>query len=107
MFFFAVTSQLVGIPFMLDTMLRSAVPPHIGQTPEPGSEAETLRMQGEGGRRKAEGEGRMQNAVSSTAVTQIARRCIPVCCDCNLCFALFITSAFCFLPSAFRVLLSA
>src|SRR3954467_9653659 len=37
-FFFVFTSQLVGSPFMFDTMLRSGVPPHIGQSPEPGSE---------------------------------------------------------------------
>src|SRR3954453_12125572 len=37
-FFFVLTSQVVGRPFMVDTMLRSGVPPHIGQSPEPGSE---------------------------------------------------------------------
>src|SRR5688500_16563949 len=41
-FFFALTSQLVGSPFMLETMLRSGVPPHMGQSPDPGSEAEVL-----------------------------------------------------------------
>src|SRR5688500_18809844 len=41
MFFFDFTSQSVGSPFAFDTMLRSAVPPHIGQSPVPGSEAET------------------------------------------------------------------
>src|SRR6185369_1446821 len=40
-FFFVLTSQLDGRPFMLETMLRSGVPPHMGQSPEPGSEAET------------------------------------------------------------------
>src|SRR5947209_7925939 len=34
-------SQSVGSPFMCDTMLRSGVPPHIGQSPEPGSDANT------------------------------------------------------------------
>src|ERR1700752_663551 len=38
-FFFVLTSQLVGSPFMLETMFRSGVPPHMGQSPEPGSEA--------------------------------------------------------------------
>ena len=38
MFFFVLTSQVVGSPFMLETMLRSGVPPHIGQSPLPGSE---------------------------------------------------------------------
>src|SRR3982751_6898859 len=37
-FFFVFTSQLVGSPFMFETMLRSGVPPHFGQSPEPGSE---------------------------------------------------------------------
>src|SRR4051812_31716694 len=37
-FFFVLTSQVVGSPFMVDTMFRSGVPPHIGQSPEPGSE---------------------------------------------------------------------
>src|SRR6185503_6390736 len=37
-FFFVLTSQVVGRPFMVETMLRSAVPPHMGQSPEPGSE---------------------------------------------------------------------
>src|SRR5678815_2870933 len=39
-FFLVLTSQLVGSPFMFETMLRSAVPPHMGQSPEPGSEAD-------------------------------------------------------------------
>src|SRR5829696_5374815 len=38
MFFFVLRSQVVGIPFMVDTMLRSAVPPHIGHSLPPGSE---------------------------------------------------------------------
>src|SRR5262249_46708412 len=37
-FFFVLMSQVVGKPFMLETMLRSGVPPHIGQSPEPGSD---------------------------------------------------------------------
>src|SRR3954469_15422732 len=37
-FFFVLTSQVVGRPFIVDTMLRSGVPPHIGQSPDPGSE---------------------------------------------------------------------
>src|SRR5213075_375800 len=37
------TSQLVGRPFMFDTMLRSGVPPHMGQLPFPGSEADAGR----------------------------------------------------------------
>ena len=40
-FFFVLTSQLVGSPFMLDTMLRSGVPPHIGQSPLAGSDFAT------------------------------------------------------------------
>src|SRR5688572_20842610 len=40
MFFFVFTSQSVGSPFAFDTMLRSGDPPHIGQSPVPGSEAE-------------------------------------------------------------------
>jgi hypothetical protein len=32
MFFFVLRSQLVGSPFMLDTRLRSGVPPHMGQS---------------------------------------------------------------------------
>src|SRR5688572_17969285 len=40
MFFFVFTSQSVGSPFAFDTMLRSGAPPHIGQSPVPGSEAE-------------------------------------------------------------------
>jgi hypothetical protein len=39
MFFFVFTSQSVGSPFAFDIMLRSGVPPHIGQSPVPGSEA--------------------------------------------------------------------
>src|SRR6187397_250508 len=39
MFFFVFTSQSVGSPLAFDTMLRSGVPPHIGQSPVPGSEA--------------------------------------------------------------------
>ena len=39
MFFFVWTSQVVGGFFMLDTMLRSGVPPHMGQSPVPGSDA--------------------------------------------------------------------
>src|SRR5215216_3361447 len=38
-FFFALTSHVVGSPFMLEIMLRSGVPPHIGQSPPPGSDA--------------------------------------------------------------------
>ncbi len=38
MFFFVLMSQLVGSPFMLETRFRSAVPPHMGQSPLPGSE---------------------------------------------------------------------
>jgi hypothetical protein len=34
-------SQVVGMPFCLETMLRSGVPPHIGQSPLPGSDALT------------------------------------------------------------------
>jgi hypothetical protein len=30
------------MPFMFETMLRSGVPPHIGQSPPPGSDAETV-----------------------------------------------------------------
>src|SRR5688572_14397462 len=41
-FFFVLTSHAVGRPFMLEIMLRSAVPPHIGQSPEPGSEARAV-----------------------------------------------------------------
>src|SRR5262245_3842231 len=37
-FFFVFTSQVVGSPFMLETIFRSGVPPHIGQSPEVGSE---------------------------------------------------------------------
>src|ERR1043165_1682251 len=40
MFFFVFTSQVVGSPFMLETMLRSGVPPHMGQSPVPGSDAD-------------------------------------------------------------------
>src|SRR5882672_1725242 len=42
-FFFVLTSQVVGRPFMLDTMLRSGVPPHIGQSPEPGSDVAKMK----------------------------------------------------------------
>src|SRR5688500_1274609 len=38
-FFFVFTSHVVGSPFMVDIMLRSGVPPHIGQSPLEGSEA--------------------------------------------------------------------
>jgi hypothetical protein len=41
MFFFDATSHSVGSPFIDDTMLRSGVPPHIGQSPVPGSDAAT------------------------------------------------------------------
>src|SRR5215207_9352002 len=41
-FFLVLTSQLVGRPFMFEIMLRSGVPPHIGQSPEPGSEDDTV-----------------------------------------------------------------
>jgi hypothetical protein len=34
-------SQEVGSPFMLETMFRSGVPPHMGQSPLPGSDADT------------------------------------------------------------------
>src|SRR5215208_3466543 len=40
-FFLFLTSQEVGSPFMSEIMLRSGVPPHMGQSPEPGSDAET------------------------------------------------------------------
>src|SRR4030095_7842948 len=39
-FFFSLMSQLIGNPFMLETILRSGVPPHMGQSPVPGSAAE-------------------------------------------------------------------
>ena len=39
-FFFDLRSQVVGSPFMVDTMLRSGVPPHIGQLPLPGSDGD-------------------------------------------------------------------
>src|SRR5262245_8976677 len=42
MFFFVLTSQSSGSPFMFETMLRSGVPPHIGQSPLPGSDADIL-----------------------------------------------------------------
>jgi hypothetical protein len=58
-FFLVFTSQLMGIPFAFETMLRSGVPPHIGQSPVPGSEAET-----------EEAEGRRQKAVKSTAANR-------------------------------------
>src|SRR5687767_4488302 len=38
-FFFVLTSQVVGKPFIFEIMFRSAVPPHMGQSPDPGSEA--------------------------------------------------------------------
>src|SRR5215207_7050496 len=41
-FFFVFTSHDVGIPFAFETMLRSGVPPHIGHSPVPGSEAEAV-----------------------------------------------------------------
>src|SRR5881628_3219879 len=34
-------SQSVGSPFMCDTMLRSGVPPHIGQSPVSGSDVDS------------------------------------------------------------------
>src|SRR5437867_2559504 len=40
-FFLVFRSQVVGSPFMLETMLRSGVPPHMGQSPDPGSENAT------------------------------------------------------------------
>src|SRR5688572_3547220 len=40
MFFFVLTSQSVGSPFAFDTIFRSGAPPHIGQSPVPGSDAE-------------------------------------------------------------------
>src|SRR5688500_14789518 len=39
MFLLVAMSKLVGSPFCLETMLRSGVPPHIGQSPVPGSPA--------------------------------------------------------------------
>src|SRR5262245_21067411 len=39
---FLFTSQVVGKPFMFEIILRSGVPPHIGQSFVPGSEASTL-----------------------------------------------------------------
>src|SRR5687768_10643399 len=39
MFFLVLTSQSLGSPFAFDTMFRSGEPPHIGQSPVPGSEA--------------------------------------------------------------------
>src|SRR5215475_13426981 len=41
MFFFVATSQVVGGFFIAETMLRSGVPPHMGQSPVPGSEAQS------------------------------------------------------------------
>lgn len=41
MFFLVLMSHSVGRPFADDTMFRSGVPPHIGQSPLPGSDAET------------------------------------------------------------------
>src|SRR4029077_20842991 len=40
-FFLVAMSQLAGRPFMFETMFRSGVPPHMGQSPVPGSDAET------------------------------------------------------------------
>src|SRR5512132_2928302 len=37
-------SHVTGAFFMLDTMLRSGVPPHMGQSPVPGSEALSARV---------------------------------------------------------------
>ena len=39
MFFFVFTSHSEGTFFMFETWLRSGVPPHIGQSGVPGSEA--------------------------------------------------------------------
>src|ERR1041385_2200516 len=39
-FFFVLTSQLVGSPFIFDVMFRSGGPPHSGQSPVPGSDAD-------------------------------------------------------------------
>src|SRR5262249_17838710 len=41
MFFFVATSHVVGGFFIAETMLRSGVPPHMGQSPVPGSEAQS------------------------------------------------------------------
>src|SRR5262245_63938878 len=41
MCFLVLTSQSPGNPFMFETMFRSGVPPHIGQSPVPGSDAST------------------------------------------------------------------
>src|SRR5688500_8625080 len=43
------TSQVVGSPFIDETMLRSGVPPHIGQSPVPGSEADSATTARTGG----------------------------------------------------------
>ena len=40
MFFLVAMSQVVGKPVIEETILRSGVPPHIGQSVEPGSDAE-------------------------------------------------------------------
>ena len=47
MFFFVLTSHSVGTFFIDETMLRSGVPPHIGQLPVPGSEATQRRSRDE------------------------------------------------------------
>src|SRR6478672_11096635 len=70
MFFFVLTSHSIGRPFMFETMLRSGVPPHIGQSPVPGSLADaaacrrkppTVRRSGRSARRILTAE-RAENA---------------------------------------------
>src|SRR5262249_28589210 len=63
-------SQVVGSPFILEIMLRSGVPPHIGQSPPPGSEAET-------------GTGLTQNSAqrtnASSMTTPVSRSILDLC----------------------------
>src|ERR1041384_1253572 len=73
-FFFVLTSQVVGRPFMFETMLRSGVPPHMGQSPVPGSDADVA-----GARKQIPAE---RNATISTDrfLTLICSR-TPLCCQ--------------------------
>src|SRR5688572_15548737 len=61
-FFLVLTSQLVGIPFIFEIIFRSAVPPHMGQSPEPGSDARADGRRQTADGRSTKAESRKQNA---------------------------------------------
>src|SRR5215210_491366 len=65
MFVFLRTSHVKGRPFMLEVMLRSGVPPHMGQSPVPGSDASTAKAKGKSV--KAKSSSAKESAVNTRA----------------------------------------